>query len=483
MNTQRTLNIPAVLRLACLALGLFASAAMAQSSAELLEKGIYTEETVGDLSAAMEIYGQLLEDAEANRPHVAQAQYRLAMCYLKQGNEAASRRALETLIRDFPNQTQLVAEAREQLANAEPALVGGPVPWLDGEFLEYRISLPTGMILGSMSLAAHQVVDDGIDAWRFELRRLLFNNADNFGVSNVWVDADTQQPIRSVVRHQLLGNADTTYGTDGIAVVSGDTSNELDYRPGLFDNEQSLHLMRMLPLKVGYSTKLHLVTAWTAKTLETRIEVTGREPCSSPAGDFECFVLEADIGQTVWVSTGPERLPVKIKAEGVLFELQVIGQMHPQAMVPYSSEEFGISGTLPSGWLSYEVSLPGRPNRGMIRLADPEAATISALEIDRCPRGRCPELLEMAQKELAGATRRFKKYEMRADTWSERTIGGQPAISFAGDYLRDGEPWVQYRAYTFLDDVRLEFIFRTPRDRFDSLQGAFDAVLEQVESE
>ena len=41
------------------------------SAAELLEKGIYTEETKGALTAATEIYRQIVEDAGADRSLVA----------------------------------------------------------------------------------------------------------------------------------------------------------------------------------------------------------------------------------------------------------------------------------------------------------------------------------------------------------------------------------------------------------------------------
>ena len=54
----------------------------ASSTAELLEKAIFTEETVGDLKAAIKIYEQIVAEAEANRSHVAQARYRLGMCHL-----------------------------------------------------------------------------------------------------------------------------------------------------------------------------------------------------------------------------------------------------------------------------------------------------------------------------------------------------------------------------------------------------------------
>ncbi|MCP4378257.1 MAG: hypothetical protein GY794_19035, partial [bacterium] len=56
----------------------------AESPAMLLEKGIFAEETKGDVDAAIKIYKQITDDAKANRKYVAQAMYRLGVCYMKQ---------------------------------------------------------------------------------------------------------------------------------------------------------------------------------------------------------------------------------------------------------------------------------------------------------------------------------------------------------------------------------------------------------------
>ncbi len=92
-------------------------------------------------------------------------------------------------------------------------------------------------------------------------------------------------------------------------------------------------------------------------------------------------------------------------------------------------------------------------------------------------------LKQMAERELSGAKERFEAYELREGSWTERTIAGHPAISFVGDYMRDGKTWVQYRLYTLTDDLRLEFIFRTPADRFEGLRAAFDSVAENLKAE
>jgi len=47
--------------------------AFGASASEMLEKGIYTEQTLGDLDAAIRIYEKILADDAANPPHIARA--------------------------------------------------------------------------------------------------------------------------------------------------------------------------------------------------------------------------------------------------------------------------------------------------------------------------------------------------------------------------------------------------------------------------
>src|SRR5262245_2608665 len=91
-------------RSVALTLGVFLGArpAPAASVPELLEKGIYTEETKGDLKAAAEMYRQIAEDPRADRSLVAQSQLRLGLCQLKLGNRPQAILALDWLMQDFP---------------------------------------------------------------------------------------------------------------------------------------------------------------------------------------------------------------------------------------------------------------------------------------------------------------------------------------------------------------------------------------------
>ncbi|MCK4626796.1 MAG: tetratricopeptide repeat protein, partial [Phycisphaerae bacterium] len=110
----------------------FSAAAFGESVSVLLEKGVFKEETAGDLDAAIKIYKQIVEDAKANRKYVAEAHYRLGMCHLKKGDKAKAAGQFRQLVRSCPDQRVLVTKAKAQLAKLAPpalaqALRFGPV--------------------------------------------------------------------------------------------------------------------------------------------------------------------------------------------------------------------------------------------------------------------------------------------------------------------------------------------------------------------
>ncbi len=87
----------------------------AESASELLEKGIYTEETVGDLPAAIDLYQKAVDEAKNDDACAAEAQYRLGQCLLKQKKNDKAVAAFQKLIDAYPGQEQWVAKARQHV--------------------------------------------------------------------------------------------------------------------------------------------------------------------------------------------------------------------------------------------------------------------------------------------------------------------------------------------------------------------------------
>lgn len=110
---------------AALAFSFLATTGVAQPVGQLLQRGIYNQETAGDLDAAIQIYRQLV--AAPDRAIAAQAQFRLTETLLAKGDLAAPGQEFGKLARDFadsPLVKTMAARARALGENGVSQLLG-----------------------------------------------------------------------------------------------------------------------------------------------------------------------------------------------------------------------------------------------------------------------------------------------------------------------------------------------------------------------
>jgi tetratricopeptide (TPR) repeat protein len=91
------------------------------TAAELLQKGIYAQETAGDLDGAVKIYRQIVDSHPVQQEIAAQAQYRLGLTLLQKGDAALASQEIQRLAWDFPNYKELIASSKT--ANATPRTI------------------------------------------------------------------------------------------------------------------------------------------------------------------------------------------------------------------------------------------------------------------------------------------------------------------------------------------------------------------------
>jgi len=101
-----------------------APATQNQQKAEVALKNAMEKETIdGDLKGAIEQYKKIIAARGASRAVVAKAMLQLGGCYEKQGN-AEARKTFEQLLKNYPDQTEIVAQARTRLAALAPSAAG-----------------------------------------------------------------------------------------------------------------------------------------------------------------------------------------------------------------------------------------------------------------------------------------------------------------------------------------------------------------------
>jgi Tol biopolymer transport system component len=142
--------LPYLCTTVCAGLLIGYSAGAAESISVLLQKAIFAEETEGNLDAAIKIYEGIVKEGESNRPLVAQAQYRLGICFQKKGSKDQAVAALRRLLAEFPNERMLHEKAQALLREL------GFAP--DGELIIRKLPDP---LAGIQLLTARTISRDG----------------------------------------------------------------------------------------------------------------------------------------------------------------------------------------------------------------------------------------------------------------------------------------------------------------------------------
>jgi uncharacterized protein len=474
-----------VMRMTLFAVVLLAagSPAPAQSASELLQKGIYTQETLGDLDGAIKIYKQVLAQAKGARIYAAQAQYRLARCYLAKGQSAEAVEAFKELIRDYPEQKELLAKAREHLPGEFKLLAE---PWLNGETLQFTAKLPAGMKIGTVIWSADLVQLQGREAWRLQSRHYgMGSNA----LLRAFADRDAFRPSSSIIKHSQLGDIQVDYepGQVKIKSMGKDSVRKVELEGVVYDNEQAMYLIRRLPLSVGYKSSFQVFSPLGSGTTKVALEVTGKEMVQVPAGRFECFKTEfaLPVGktlQTFWYSTDPRRYLVKFEAGEAIAELVAIRQSSPHTSMNYRDDKFGFSLSVPGGWFFDEDEADDKP-RVAVHLLDPEAAAVNVFWIDKIGDGQVPpesEVRAACEKKVTERLKELGGYRPRPESWTSRSLGGAPAVGYVADYAEGKRPMVEYLTMVQSGSLRATLIMRAPREQFDGFRETFERIIESL---
>ena len=445
-------------------------------TSELLEKGIYTEETKGDVEGAIAIYQQLVAEAKAGQSLAAQAQFRLGQCFLKKNRAAEATAAFEKLIADFPDEKELVAKAREHL----PAdILLGPVPWVDGERQQLTLTLDSGLVIGTMEMRADLVESGGGKAWR--VGRRMHGGGEM--LSSVDVEPETFKPLTSYWKHTLLGEASAVFKTGEVEITRA-AKDPLTVRPdkSVYDNEEFMHMMRRLPLQVGYKTTIPTITTLGGGTvIPVGLEVTAKETIKVPAGKFDCVKVPLSISQTFWISDDAHRYLVKFEGGGATGSLASISQRKPGAAVPFRDDTLGVSLTAPADWVFFRPQSRGG-KRETIALVDPigdlDMGYVALVRTDSLSATERQSSRAWAETDFKeNLTKELKEAKIRPDSWKNHTLAGRPGVSYIADYIDGDKPRVGFSLRVLGPKTSEVFNMTCAPEKFDALKAALDGII------
>jgi hypothetical protein len=457
-----------------------AQLAAAASPSELLEQGIYSEETKGDVDAALKLYQQVITEAKAGQAVAAQAQYRLGVCYYKKKNYGEANVAFEKLLKDYPDQKDLIALANKYLADAMPLM---PAPWVDGEELQLDIKFPTGYKIGTACYRVNAGETNGQKTWRLASR--LYAGTQQS--SRMEVEADSFKPIHCHWTISLIGTVDVAYspGYAEMKMAGKDEVAKIDLTGVVYDNEEAVQLMRRLPLASDYKTTLRIFTGLGGgNVVSLEAKVTGEEKVEVPAGTFDCYKVELSlVRQTFWYSTDAHHYPVKFEGGGVIGVLAAVTQRQAGEPVQYHDPAFGFSVTAPGDWMFHRADTKDDKSKTRVMVLDPDAIATSIVSVgsrtNLWPEAQ-KSLRAWAEKEIADGegSKTLKELTIRPDSWKDRTVAGKPGLSVVGDYVEGDEKKIGYAVFTFGNTNAATFVLLAGAKDFAAFQPKFEAIVD-----
>ncbi|HOX58093.1 MAG TPA: tetratricopeptide repeat protein [Candidatus Paceibacterota bacterium] len=457
-----------------------ALAAAAPSPAELLEQGLYSEQTKGDIDEAMKLYQQVVAEGKAGQAVAAQAQYRLGMCFHKKKNYAEATAAFERVVRDYPEQRDLVALASRYLTGATPLL---RAPWVEGEEMQLDIKFPTGFKLGTVVYRINAGETNGQKLWRVSSR--LFATTQQ--ASRVEAEAETFKPLRAWWKVDLMGETEVAYsdGQAEVRIAGKDGIKKVNLAGVVYDNEEAAQLIRRLPLRSGYKTTLRIFSGLGGgNIIPLGVKVAGEEKVKVPAGEFDCYKIElTPVNQTFYYSADAHRYLVKFEAGGVVAELAQVTQRKAGEPVAYKDAELGFGLTAPAEWVFHAAETDDEKDTTRVVVLDPDAVAMIAVnvgsrEIHGPKAGQ--SLREWAEKEvIAGeAVKTLKALKIRPESWQERTVAGQAGMSVVGDFMDKKEKKVGYAVFVPGKANTAVMTLIVPEKDFEGCKPAFEAVVD-----
>jgi hypothetical protein len=460
------------------------SALFAQDPSVLLEKAIYTEETLGNLNDAIRMYQQVAAAADAGRATSALALFRLGMCYQKSGRADQAKAVFGKLAAQYPEQKDLLSQIP---AASSDALALRPTPWVDGELLKMAIKVRSGQQAGTQFYRAESVQESGKAAWKM----LLVQGSGSLSkYTSILVDASSLAPLISKTFNFAGEDYQALYTPLQVAYVTTRNGNsnkkQFSLDRATFDYEQLVYFLRCLPLREGFQITVPVSSASTASVQEMNIAVAGRESIAVAAGKFDCYkVTVGDSPQLIfWISADAHAYVVKETRSDLTVELASIETVEKTLPVRYEDSKYGVSLDTPPGWFVGGMTMQTEHVVGLIGPEGDADALLDYVEIRED--GSAPSSLdEDVDKTIAQMQRLQADFAVRLESRRSTTVSGFQAIRYIADHkgFGPGTKIVEY-VYQFKSPSKyFECRFKTSPENFDRLQPVFDSIMSSLKSQ
>jgi len=279
-----------------------------ESAAVRLERGVNLMGDSKQLEKAILEFEAVLLSEEKSKKIGAEARYRLMECYLKLNEPDKAKKQLKVLHKNYTNENPWAIKGGELLPNG---IEFSPVPWTDGELSIYDVKLPNGTIIGQYYSVIKASEENGEKTWTGHFTR----TSGSLSQSSVEFSKNPDfSLIRSRGYMQGVGDFEMNFNNNKSWEVKDVSSNVItangDLKSGdaLFDNDQSIHLLRLLPNEIGDKTLLPIVAVLMGgMQLDFELEAVDTEKIETELGEFDCVKYKSNIYQDFWVQKDGHR--------------------------------------------------------------------------------------------------------------------------------------------------------------------------------
>lgn len=441
----------------------------AQDASVLLEKAIYTEETLGNLSDAIKIYKQIITSGDTSRTIGALALYRMGMCYRKSGNETGAQETFSDLAQLYPEQKNLIAKSL--------SLILRPAPWPDGEILRLAQNKIGAQAFGSFgTYFMESTVEGAKPAWTI---RYLYGAGRTPQIYSVAVvDAATMIPLVGRIL-SFQTDLEARYAADKIEVLnlkdSAQPPKQIAATGAVYDVVQIIPLLRCLPLREKFQVAIPLFVPLSGSFINVKFSVVDRETMTVPAGSFDCYkvVMTADGNAAAdwmfWISADNHAYPVKAYIDANAFELKSVEVVGKNQLVNFQDSKSGISLSAPRQWY-LSVSAGNYLSFSAPELNSSLHVTVSERKPELGSGSRVIELLKASP------------FQVRLQTRESVTVAGLTGMRFIADTrdVASGESTIEYIYSLFSQTNTYTFSFQTGKDNFDKMKSAFESIISSL---
>ena len=331
--------------------GSAALAADAETTTELIEKGVYAEDVLGDIERAISLYKQVATISGAPRASVARALFRLGVCHSKSGRHADANAAFSLIIKDYPEQQELLGK----IPTSPVSVSRLRPPFTEDEVLVlHSVTRPVFELYRS-----HTETRDGKKVIRID------RSQNGWQLSSAIVDYDTMWPIE---RHDYLTVARPllriSYGARSAKLLYHDRTamrrQDFAHIGAVYDPATLVFLVRRLPLAVGFLTQIPYLDATVGASYAT-VNVVGIERVTVAAGTFDAYRVRLTLSeveeQEWWLSSDDAHYPVKMEPSGHV--LTRIPKQVKTDSAQVEAQGTRATVTMPKGWAAAPSTLRG----------------------------------------------------------------------------------------------------------------------------